>query len=195
MNDLTKYRPSPSWFAHNPYGIHGIGHAARVLVWADLIGRQLQAGGIPLSLEAVRRAAVLHDVARLSDGWDSGHGARSADWVLQNRDNLPFTLPDDLFERVLLCCRSHEASDRDIPVMTPELMCIKDADGLDRVRIDDLDPSFLRTETARLLVTQAWDLYRATESADDPWEAVLEAAPVSPRPSANAAVGFKKVLR
>ena len=62
--------------------------------------------------------------------------------------------------------------------MTPELMCIKDADGLDRVRINDLNPSFLRTETARLLVAQAWDLYRATESADDPWEAVLEAASV-----------------
>ncbi len=180
MNDLTRYRPSPSWFAHKPYGIHGMGHAARVLVWADLIGRQLQAEGIPLILDAVRWAAVLHDVARLSDGWDTGHGARSADWVMQNRDALPFTLPDDLFGRVLLCCRSHETSDRDIPVMTPELMCIMDADGLDRVRIDDLNPSFLRTDTARLLVARAWALYRATESAGDPWEAVLEAAPVSP---------------
>jgi len=177
MNDLAKYRPSPSWFAHNPYGIHGMGHAARVLVWADLIGRQLQSGGISLSLEAVRWVAVLHDVARLSDGWDSGHGARSADWVAKNRGALPFTLPDDLFERVLLCCRSHETSDRDIPVMTPELICIKDADGLDRVRINDLDPSFLRTKTALTLVDQAWNLYRATESADHPWEAVLQAAP------------------
>lgn len=85
-------------------------------------------------------------------------------------------LPDDPFECVLLCCRLHETSDRDIPVMTPELMCIKDADGLDRVRIDDLNPSFLRTETARLLAIQAWNLYRATELADDPWEAVLEVA-------------------
>ena len=176
MNDLAKYRPSPSWFAHNPYGIHGIGHAARVLVWADLICGQLQEGGIPLTIEAVRWAAVLHDVGRLSDGWDTGHGARSADWVAKNRGTLPFTLPDDLFERVLLCCRSHETSDQDIPVMTPELMCIKDADGLDRVRINDLNSSFLRTETARLLVARAWDLYRATESADNPWKAVLEVA-------------------
>ena len=112
MNEFAKYWPSPSWFAHNPYGIHGMGHAARVLVWADLIGRRLQANAIPLSLEAVRWAAVLHDVGRLSDGWDSGYGARSADWVLQNRDSLPFTLPDDLFERVLLCCRPHETSDQ-----------------------------------------------------------------------------------
>ena len=173
MNDLTTYRPSPSWFPHNPYGIHGIGDAARVLVWSDLVCGQFQAGDIPLTIEAVRWAAVLHDVGRLSDGWDTGHGARSADWVAKNRGTLPFTLPDNLFERVLLCCRSHETSDQDIPVMTPELMCIKDADGLDRVRINDLNPSFLRTETARTLVSQAWDLYRATELADDPWEAVL----------------------
>jgi hypothetical protein len=65
--------------------------------------------------------------------------------------------------------------------MTAELMCIKDADGLDRVRINDLNRDFLRTEPARLLVAHAWDLFRATESADDPWEAVLEAAPLLPR--------------
>jgi hypothetical protein len=180
MDDLIKYRPSPSWFAHSPYGIHGIGHAARVLVWANLIGQQLRTSGVDLSLEAVRWAAVLHDVARLSDGWDKGHGARSADWVAENRKSLPFTLPDDLFERALLCCRWHEITDQDIPVLTPELISMKDADGLDRVRINDLNPDYLRSEPARLLVAQAWDLYRATESARDPWEAVLKAAPVSP---------------
>jgi hypothetical protein len=176
MNDLNTYRPSPSWFAHNPYGIHGIGHAARVLIWANLVGEQLRASGGALSIEAVRWAAVLHDVARLSDGWDRGHGARSADWVLENRDNLPFILPNELFEQVLLCCRWHEITDEDIPTMTPELICIKDADGLDRVRINDLNPDYLRSEAARLLVSQAWSLYHATELADDPWEAVLKAA-------------------
>jgi hypothetical protein len=24
---LDRYRPRPEWFAHNPYGIHGIAHA------------------------------------------------------------------------------------------------------------------------------------------------------------------------
>jgi hypothetical protein len=176
MNDPNRYRPDPSWFSHNPYGIHGMGHAARVLKWANLIGQKMQAGGTPLSIEAVRWAAVLHDVARLSDGWDRGHGERSADWVGKNRENLPFTLPDDQFERVLLCCKWHEITDRDIPMMTPELMCLKDADGLDRVRIDDLNPAFLRSDPARLLVDQAWDLYRATKLAEDPWKAVHEAA-------------------
>ena len=57
-----------------------------------------------------------------------------------------------------------------------ELKCLKDADGLDRVRINDLEPDLLRTEAARLLVDQAWDLYRLTRSAKDPWAAVRQAA-------------------
>lgn len=178
MNPLDTYRPDPSWFAHNPHGIHGVGHAARVLLWADRIGRRLQAGGVALDLEAVRWAAVLHDVGRLSDGIDRGHGLRSAAWVRNNRGRLPFVLPqdgivlaEDAVERILTCCRWHEISDRDIPAIGPELVCIKDADGLDRVRINDLDPAYLRTGPARLLVADAWDLYHATIGAHDPWEA------------------------
>jgi uncharacterized protein len=127
---LDAYRPTPSWFAHKPHGIHGIGHAARVLIWADAIGRQLQAADRFFDLEAVRWAAVLHDVGRLSDGIDRGHGSRSAEWVATHRQVLPVELSHNTLERVLSCCRWHEITDGEIPVMTPELVCIKDADGL-----------------------------------------------------------------
>ena len=60
--------------------------------------------------------------------------------------------------------------------MTPELICLKDADGLDRVRISDLDPNLLRTEFAKGLVDQAWDLYRLTTSIGDCWEIALKTA-------------------
>jgi len=36
---------------------------------------------------------------------------------------------------------------------------LKDADALDRVRLGDLDPSYLRTEPAREMVARAWELY------------------------------------
>jgi hypothetical protein len=171
--DVSIYRPSPSWFAHNPYGIHGIGHAARVFVWANWLGRQSQE---LLDLEALRWAVVLHDVGRLSDGWDKGHGTRSADWIAEHQEKLPLALADEVIERVLHCCRWHETRDEDVPLMTPELKCVKDADGLDRVRIDDLNPDFLRSQPARLLVAPAWKLYHDTQSADDPWEAAMNAA-------------------
>jgi hypothetical protein len=97
-------------------------------------------------------------------------------WLIKNRKKLPIVLSNDLLERVVYCCRGREMTDGDIPLITPELMCIKDTDGLDRVRIHDLDPDYLRSEHARLLVRAAWGLYRATKSADDAWEAALTAA-------------------
>lgn len=142
--------------------------------------------GASLDLEAVRWAAVLHDVGRLSDGADRGHGSRSADWVMIHQHMLPVSLPDDTLQRVLACCRWHEITDQEIPVMTPELLCIKDADGLDRVRINDLNPAFLRTGPARSLVARAWELYRASDGGKDPWETVLEAASRSRRSPLSA---------
>ena len=176
MNTLDIYRPLPSWFAHKPYGIHGIAHAARVLVWANRIGAQLMMDRTDLNIEVVRWSAVLHDVGRLSDGWDAGHGARSAAWVVQHRDNLPVALENEVIEQIQYCCQWHEIKDGDIPIMTQELMCLKDADGLDRVRINDLNPDYLRTRPARLLVDQAWSLYRASESANGSWRALLKTA-------------------
>ncbi len=37
---------------------------------------------------------------------------------------------------------------------------LKDADGLDRVRLGDLDPSYLRYEVSRESVDRAWELLR-----------------------------------
>lgn len=176
LNNLDKYRPLPEWFAHNPYGIHGIGHVARVFVWANIIGRQLLEKGTSLNLEAIHWASALHDVGRHSDGIDKGHGARSADWVAEHRDMLPAAISDDTLNAIVYCCLWHDTADRNIPIMTPELICLKDADGLDRVRINDLNPDLLRSEPARLLVLDAWDLYHASEGAADAWDTVMKCA-------------------
>jgi hypothetical protein len=50
--DLDVYRPRDEWFAHSAYSIHGLGHVARVLVWADSLARALLARGV-----AVRSAS------------------------------------------------------------------------------------------------------------------------------------------
>jgi hypothetical protein len=177
MIDVERYRPVGAWFAHNPRGIHGIGHAGRVFVWANLIGGQLRAAdGGKTDVEVVRWAAVLHDVGRVSDGTDRGHGARSAQWIKKNRNRLPMEMDDGELEKLLYCCTMHDTPDKEIGELTEELRCLKDADGLDRVRINGLDPNFLRTPYARPLVEAAWDLFRATHSAAEAWEAVRECA-------------------
>ena len=62
--------------------------------------------------------------------------------------------------------------------MTPELACLKDGDGLDQLRIGELDLRFLRTPASRSLVTKAVSLVSATwpPRSDDQWAKVRAAA-------------------
>lgn len=171
---LDRYRPLPEWF-HDPKGIHGLGHVARVLVWGNRLAERLSGAGERIDLEVVRRAAQFHDVGRVDDGRDAEHGRRSAEWVQAHGATLAPDLTPEQLQRVVDCCQWHVARDHDIQDMTVELRCLKDADGLDRVRIHDLDPLYLRTLDARRYVEDAWALYTATALAPT-WEAVRREA-------------------
>jgi len=60
---------------------------------------------------------------------------------------------------------------RDVPRDHPhgELTALlKDADGLDRVRINDLDPGYLRHPAAVAMVPLAWRLWRETDGRLEP---------------------------
>jgi hypothetical protein len=74
--------------------------------------------------------------------------------------------------------------DSTCPTFTPELQCLKDGDGLDRVRLGDFAPRYLRTryladqgETARALWWASqprpgrtpWGLVRQAALARDLW--------------------------
>jgi hypothetical protein len=174
--ELDKYCPSPEWFAHKPYGVHGIAHVTRVLVWANLIGRKLIDNSEKLDLEAVHWASVLHDIGRITDLIDPGHGERAAAWVAQNRNNLFSGLEDETLNRIIYCCTWHQITDKDIPQLTAELQCVKDGDGLDRVRIHDLNPDFLRIRFSRDFVDSACTLYKRTKHSGEPWTEVRNVA-------------------
>ena len=68
--------------------------------------------------------------------------------------------------------------DSEAPTMTIELKVLKDADALDRVRLGDLDTSYLRTDVATGLVGLAEDLYQVylDNKVDDAFDAVFGAA-------------------
>ena len=159
---LTVYVPEPIGFRHNPHGIHGIAHAARVLVWVDELARSVAAPGA-LALEELRWAASCHDVGRLDDGRDPGHPRRSAEWVLANFDRVRPDAASDLdLSKLAELCRWHTAHDRSTPVVTLELLILKDADALDRARLGDLDPSHLRLARSLGLVALAQRLFDQT---------------------------------
>lgn len=173
---LDTYEPSVQWYLHAPSNIHGLGHAARVLVWADVLGRWMIERGEVLDLDVVRWAAVLHDIRRMDDGRDLPHGERAGQWIQENRQKIHFPLTEFQLDSVTYCCKWHVSPDRQAPTLTPELICLKDADALDRVRVGDI--AFLRTQRARALGMPGQILYHWSEVDKTPnrWEAAKNAA-------------------
>ncbi len=62
-------------------------------------------------------------------------------------------------------CKSHELTERDESFRLTHLL--KDADGLDRVRLGDLNPKYLRTPQAHDLVNFAQSLFDFTTNNCD----------------------------
>jgi hypothetical protein len=64
-HELDAYRMSNEYYLYDPFGIHGLGHASRVLVWANLIGHWMRRQNVEVDLEVIRWAATLHDIRRI----------------------------------------------------------------------------------------------------------------------------------
>jgi hypothetical protein len=153
--------PLPSWFLMQPpSNVHGIGHTARVMVWAAVLTR-----GSSLFASVVW-AAACHDLRRENDGPDPEHGFRAGDWVRKVLlGKLQRPLPD--LELIAQACDWHVCPDNHSGWDHEVLWYLKDADGLDRVRIQGLDPSYLRHAETRQWIEQAERLYQVSADAND----------------------------
>lgn len=168
---LRAYEPREEWLAHDS-DIHGVGHMTRVFILQELICDGLEQLDIPVDREVIRYAAMAHDVGRVDDGLDLEHGKRSTEWIASN---LAKRMSPEMLDAVTYCVYWHVPPDSEAPVMSTELQVLKDADGLDRVRLGDLDPSYLRTEPARELIDVARRLHKESMPNDN-FEAVVESA-------------------
>jgi hypothetical protein len=166
----TRALPRGSWFIMQPPSdLHGRGHIARVMVWACVLTRNTE------WFEPVVWAACCHDLRRVDDGVDAWHGFRAGTWV---RNKLPGKLkePPEQLEWIASACDWHVCSDDKAEWDHPVLWRLKDADGLDRVRLYDLDRRFLRHPETQDWVEEAQDLYTATAEEQNPlkiWQAAL----------------------
>jgi HD superfamily phosphodiesterase len=156
---------NPGYF-HRPLGLHGINHTKRVLFFVELLtalGNLAESERDILSL-----AAVYHDIGRTNDGVDPGHGYAS--FMKSNEMDLIKTdIPED-YNTVKYLIETHCINDREAfglvknyALQEPDraerlLKFFKDADGLDRVRINDLNPGMLRLPISKELVQMAWEL-------------------------------------
>jgi HD superfamily phosphodiesterase len=168
--DPLAYSLEPEWF-ERPGSIHGISHTRRVLIHAQQIAaaRDLD----PEWFESVVLAVAWHDIGRTHDGREPEHGANSVAKV--RRLGLDRGVDQQVLARTLFAMEWHSVSDylavdaaaalqpghRPEPgTMLRVLWLLKDADGLDRVRIYDLDPEQLRYEESVKLVDRARQLLR-----------------------------------
>ena len=158
---LRDFEPKESWLAHDS-DLHGVGHLTRVLILQELICDELERDNISVNRVALRWAAAAHDVGRHDDGLDPDHGWRSAKWM---QDNLKDVMSPETLDVATYIVHWHVPSDSDAPVMTTELKILKDADALDRVRLGDLDSSYLRTSVAESLIGLAQQLYDYSQEA------------------------------
>jgi len=161
--------PRRNWFTLQPPStLHGITHAARVMVWTTVLAEDG-----PL-FEPALWAAACHDLCRLDDGPDPGHGERAAMWVIEE---LPRHLeePPAHLDAIASAVRWHAYPDRDAGWRDELLWILKDADALDRVRLGDLDEGRLRSAAARGRVDDADELFARTRKMRDPIDVWSEA--------------------
>ena len=172
---LRQFEPQKEWLAHDST-IHGVGHMTRVFILQELLCDGLEKQGVSVNREVTRYAAMAHDVGRMNDGRDIEHGCRSATWI---KKHLASKMTPEVLDMVTYCVHWHVPSDDEAPVMTTELRVLKDADGLDRVRLGDLNPDYLRTDIAKELIGVAQNLFDASQRTNgeiEIFEDVLRAA-------------------
>lgn len=143
--------------------IHGIGHNIRValMIYAISILENMNIEDIKILLDG----ALYHDLGRINDAEDSLHGKRSAEII----ENLELDLTKEEKEILQIICTYHSVNDNKIDIDSIEnidhkrvkklLSILKDADALDRVRVDDLDISYLRNKSSLSLVPATFELY------------------------------------
>lgn len=145
--------------------MHGLGHIERTILQGGFCAME---EGLDRSDTALLLLACsYHDVGRQDDWVDDLHGWRSAQRIgaITGRTGEDLKLLQgavDAHSRKEAVLREtvagYHPADLNRAVRLAQLL--KDADGLDRVRLGDLDPSYLRRETSRSRAGLSFEVYR-----------------------------------
>ena len=167
--DLDDFTLSNSMFTrphHAP--IHGIGHIYRTMIGCALLGEMLQK---PREGLLAFCGAYIHDLARKTDGKEPKHGANA---VVNHFDMFnhiwdKYHLTQEEREDVKQAVIQHSGDEW----MQPKdsgyhvMAILKDADALDRCRIGDLVPEWLRYIESKSLIECINRIYIKTKNVND----------------------------
>lgn len=151
----------------NPESIHGVLHAKRVLLLAYIIGLYEELDDN--DMEIVLNAAKYHDIGRTNDNYDEMHGILSfnkmfqlelVDKEMEDIHILQFIMENHCIDdkKGLANLEKYPIEDKNRAIWLYQIL--KDADGLDRVRLGDLDINYLRLPISKRLVLVAQQTYR-----------------------------------
>lgn len=151
-----------------PEGIHGIDHAARVMYLALTISKLENYNERDRNL--LITASKFHDIGRINNNVCLIHGKLSNIKMDEHHLINNFSDEDKNILKYIVHnhCRHDEDTLDNIDAFHIEdkeravrlLMAFKDSDGLDRVRVNDLDPNYLRNDSSKKLVTLAENLFK-----------------------------------
>lgn len=130
-----------------PSYIHGIGHTYRVMLLSAILAGKI---GWYDCCRSVIWAASLHDTRRLKDGDDDNHGLRAVEDIVPKYlgSMKKQGMTEEEISSVVFSIQQHC---RDINIIREEpfhkvLALLKEADALDRVRMNGLDVSMLNLQ-------------------------------------------------
>ena len=153
--------------------VHGQGHIERVMLLGAIIARNEK-----LSTHEERLlllACAYHDIGRVDDSKDDAHGRRSAMMIKEkNLRDLTGDADDEELKAIQAAICTHSVHDDQLEANAKEFgvseeymplcrklcFCLKDADILDRVRLNDLDTKYLRHEKSVALKETAEYIFR-----------------------------------
>ncbi len=144
--------------------LHGAAHIERVCFLGLILSDKLRLSNEDARL--VLTACAFHDIGRGSDALDFGHGLRGAELISRYVDlegeeqrilkaAIEAHSEDD--KKMQGIMEKHHVNDKERGLMIARIL--KDADGLDRVRLKDLDRGQLRFRESTGLIDLAYDLY------------------------------------
>lgn len=158
--DITYYQYSSrinEKLFKNPHGIHGVLHTKRVLLLNLLLAEQMGLREADTTLLAT--AAVYHDIGRMHDGVCKIHGVLGFRKILKLGLISDFTDEDAKILKFIIenhCINDRQALNQFVQYNIRQekralslFRIFKDADGLDRVRLGDLDATYLRHDISK----------------------------------------------
>lgn len=147
--------------------VHGPDHIERVIFFSHLLSFLNDLDFY--DLDVLRNAASLHDTKRRNDRYDPSHGPRAA------IESIGYSYARDEDKKILQAViAAHSPEDRAMDKIITNFIdprddfvrakflaeLFKDADGLDRVRINHLDPRYLRNIHSKSLVDFSYELFK-----------------------------------